>query len=108
MQRRPDIYPPTLGEKGIKSSFPPVLEFVPERWSMWTPKSWTYIPFNGGPRICVGQQFALTEMGYTVVRLLQRFTRIENRMGQQKPAMKCEIVLMPEPGIRVAFWEDES
>jgi cytochrome P450 len=55
MQRRPDLYPPP------ESGFPPVDKFVPERWDGWTPKSWTYIPFNGGPRICIGQQFALTE-----------------------------------------------
>lgn len=46
MQRRPDLYPPP------SSGFPPILEFVPERWDNWIPKSWQYIPFNGGPRIC--------------------------------------------------------
>jgi cytochrome P450 len=46
MQRRADLYPPP------SSGFPPVLEFVPERWDNWIPKSWQYIPFNGGPRIC--------------------------------------------------------
>lgn len=45
MQRRPDIYPPA------SASFPHYLEFVPERWDSWTPKSWQYIPFNGGPRM---------------------------------------------------------
>jgi len=45
---------------------PDAEEFRPERWEKWQPKPWQYIPFNGGPRICIGQQFALTEMGYTV------------------------------------------
>ena len=34
--------------------------------------------FNGGPRICIGQQFALTEASYVTVRLLQRFDLMEN------------------------------
>lgn len=51
-------------------------EFVPERWETVKP-GWAYAPFNGGPRICIGQQFALTEAGYTIVRLLQRYDSIE-------------------------------
>lgn len=51
-------------------------QFVPERWETTKP-GWSYAPFNGGPRICIGQQFALTEAGYTVVRLLQRYDAIE-------------------------------
>lgn len=50
LQRRQDVYPPP------SSGFPDYLAFVPERWDGWTPKSWTYIPFNGGPRICIGQR----------------------------------------------------
>jgi cytochrome P450 len=52
-------------------------DFNPDRWEALK-VGWDYIPFNGGPRICVGQQFALTEAGYTTVRLMQLF-EIENR-----------------------------
>lgn len=64
-----------------------------------------YIPFNGGPRICIGQQFALTEMAYTVIRLLQRFERIESRMQGRVPGLMSDIVLQPACPVRVAFWE---
>ncbi|KAF9630735.1 Cytochrome P450 [Lasiodiplodia theobromae] len=98
MQRRPDVYPP------VSESFPPVLSFAPERWDSWTPRAWTYIPFNGGPRICIGQQFALTEMAYTIVRLLQRFERVENRTDGH-PGLKTDIVLQPARETCVAFWK---
>ena len=96
MQTRPDIYPPP------STGFPPYMDFVPERWDSWTPKSWTYIPFNGGPRICIGQQFALTEMAYTIVRILQTYERIEGR-NEEFPMMKSDIVLQPAHGVKVAF-----
>ncbi|KAI3394540.1 hypothetical protein diail_2589 [Diaporthe ilicicola] len=51
-------------------------DFVPERWETNRP-GWAYAPFNGGPRICIGQQFALTEAGYVIVRLLQRYDAID-------------------------------
>ncbi|KAF2457593.1 cytochrome P450 alkane hydroxylase-like protein [Lineolata rhizophorae] len=102
MQRHPDMYPPE------SSGFPPVEKFVPERWDHWTPKTWTYIPFNGGPRICIGQQFALTEMAYTVVRVFQRFASVESRMPGQEPGLNTDIVLQPTRGVRVAFWEDKN
>jgi cytochrome P450 len=53
-------------------------EFKPERWENRRP-GWEFLPFNGGPRICLGQQFALTEVSYTTIRLLQEFSKIENR-----------------------------
>ncbi|KAF6221995.1 hypothetical protein HO133_001963 [Letharia lupina] len=53
-------------------------EFKPERWETLRP-GWEYLPFNGGPRICIGQQFALTEASYTTIRLMQEFKSIESR-----------------------------
>jgi len=97
MQRRADLYPLESAD------FPSIDNFVPERWDNWTPKSWTYVPFNGGPRICIGQQFALTEMGYTLVRMFQRFETLENRMNGELPGLHADIVLQPAKEVRVAF-----
>lgn len=102
LHRRDDLYP------APSETFRPVDEFSPERWFGWQPKPWQYIPFNGGPRICIGQQFALTEMGYVLTRLFQRFERVESFMAPVdggSPTLKAEIVLQPGDGVNVAFWE---
>jgi cytochrome P450 len=31
-------------------------QFRPERWAERHPKNWDYLPFNGGPRICLGRK----------------------------------------------------
>jgi cytochrome P450 len=106
MQRRPDLTPSQPSPTNPSAQIS-VLDFVPERWQTWQPKPWNYIPFNGGPRICIGQQFALTEMGYTIVRLLQRYERIENHMlpvDGGEPCLKAEIVLQPGQGVHVGFF----
>jgi cytochrome P450 len=113
MQRRPELYPSSWSADPSLSP----LNYNPSRWYNWQPKPWTYIPFNGGPRICIGQQFALTEMGYTIVRMLQRFDRIvpmgeSGRMGRGmgdnwdgEVVLKAEIVLQPGMGVWLGFWE---
>ena len=62
------------------------------------------VPFNGGPRICIGQQFALTEMAYTIVRILQTYERIESRQDAF-PKFRSDIVLQPAEGVKVAFYK---
>ena len=102
MQRRRDLYP------APSANFPDPDIFSPDRWFHWQPKPWLYIPFNGGPRICIGQQFALTEMGYVLTRLFQRFDRVVNCMQDidgGKPTLRAEIVLQPGDGVNVSFWE---
>jgi cytochrome P450 len=58
LQQLPQIY----ASQG--KDFPDPQMFVPDRFERWTPKAWTYIPFNGGPRICVGQQWACVTKPY--------------------------------------------
>ncbi|KAK3989184.1 cytochrome P450 [Cladorrhinum sp. PSN332] len=102
MQRRPDLYP------SVSPQFPDVDTFSPDRWFHWQPRPWQYIPFNGGPRICIGQQFALTEMAYVLTRLFQRYERVDNLMEEVdggRPKLRAEVVLQPGDGVRVAFWE---
>ncbi|KAI0866205.1 cytochrome P450 [Xylaria cubensis] len=67
LHRRKDIY----GEDAHT--------FRPERWEgdeLRNIHNYAYLPFNGGPRICLGQEFALLEASYTVVRLVQAFPQI--------------------------------
>ncbi len=61
-------------------------EFRPERWEELR-VAFQYLPFNGGPRICIGQQFALTQIAFITFRLLQTFKNIESR-DERPPVVK--------------------
>ncbi|KAE8448461.1 hypothetical protein EG329_009526 [Mollisiaceae sp. DMI_Dod_QoI] len=52
-------------------------EFRPERWEERSGGGWEFLPFGAGRRKCIGQQFALTETSYVVVRFLQRFDGLD-------------------------------
>ncbi|KAK6512739.1 Protein kinase alk2 [Arthrobotrys conoides] len=69
--------------------------FRPERWGEPRNKegfgNFEFLPFNGGPRICLGQQFALTEASYAIVRMFQHFKRFE--MAEFNPFLKLNATL---------------
>ncbi|KAJ5771826.1 hypothetical protein N7520_002355 [Penicillium odoratum] len=82
--------------------------FRPERWEENAKHGWEYLPFNGGPRICLGQQYALTEASYTVVRLLQAFDTLENadpRLGlDEEPVKQSNLTMMHDAGVSVRLY----
>jgi len=62
--------------------------FDPERWidpqrlKRFVDEPMMFIPFSAGPRICLGQNYALNEASFFLVRLLQQydtFTLVEDR-----------------------------
>lgn len=57
--------------------FADVDTWKPSRWENWSPTSTQYLPFNIGPRICLGRVFGHLQMEYTVARMVQEFERIE-------------------------------
>nr|POF26049.1 cytochrome p450 52a2 [Quercus suber] len=79
-----------------------VLDFKPERWEQRIP-AWQYLPFSGGPRICLGQQFALTEASYVLVKTLQTFDAIEpvDRPELAKLKKYLGITIYPLNGVNI-------
>ena len=51
--------------------------FLDERSQYLTKNNFIFLPFNAGPRICLGQQFAYNEASFMLVRFLQAFGGIE-------------------------------
>ncbi|KAF8890381.1 cytochrome P450 [Infundibulicybe gibba] len=70
---------------------PDALEFDPDRFlderlhKYLTPNPFIFLPFNAGPRICLGQQFAYHEVSFFLVRLLQTFSQISLAQDAQPP-----------------------
>ncbi|MFJ4657132.1 cytochrome P450 [Nocardia sp. NPDC088792] len=54
--------------------FPNPRAFDPERFLGTRPGTWTWIPFGGGARRCIGASFATMEMNIVLRTLLREFT----------------------------------
>ncbi|KAI9066444.1 cytochrome P450 monooxygenase pc-3 [Trametes sanguinea] len=79
MHRDPKFWGPTAEE------FDPD-RFLDERVGKYlVPNPFIFLPFNAGPRICLGQQFAYNEMSFFMIRLLQNFSSISLDLTAQPP-----------------------
>lgn len=69
--------------------------FLPER-SAGRPR-FAYLPFGGGPRVCIGQVLAMTEATLILATLAQRF-RLRLKEGHQV-AIQNRITIRPRDGL---------
>lgn len=67
-------------------------EFDPDRFldervkEHLVPNPFIFLPFNAGPRICLGQQFAYNETSAIIARLVQTFKEISLDMDSNPEA----------------------
>ncbi|MEA2397636.1 MAG: cytochrome family [Thermoleophilaceae bacterium] len=88
---RPDVYPDPRA-------------FRPERFLDGAPAPYTWIPFGGGVRRCIGASFAQYEMA-TVLRTLISRVRLRAASSRPEPPRTRNVTIVPSRGCRVVVDE---
>ena len=91
LHRRPDLYPEPD-------------EFRPERFLDESPETYSWIPFGGGVRRCLGATFATFEMKI-VIRTILRRARLKAASSRPEVTWRRSIVLAPRRGARSVLME---
>ena len=95
-----EINPSIAGVHRRADRYPSPGNFRPERFlGDDSPDGYTYIPFGGGTRRCLGASFALFEMKSVVARVLER-TSLEP-VGRPETGVRRGITFAPRRGVRV-------
>ncbi|KAI0667717.1 cytochrome P450 monooxygenase pc-3 [Trametes maxima] len=83
---------------------PDALHFDPDRWldgrlnKYFSANPFIFLPFNAGPRICLGQQFAYNEISFFLIRLLQHFSHMEIDLSSQPPQSRPPVAWAAKEG----------
>jgi cytochrome P450 family 135 len=91
VHRRSDVYPDPHS-------------FKPERFLETPPGTYTWIPFGGGPRRCLGASFAQFEMKIVLAAIVDRMTMRPAR-GEPERIARRAIAMTPRHGAEVVVEE---
>jgi cytochrome P450 len=92
------------GAHHAKNRWENVEEFRPERFVKENEKlrtPFTYLPFGGGPRICIGNHYAMLQILMILSAMLRRYD-FEIVAGQ-KIEERAMVILRPKNGIKMHF-----
>ena len=89
------IIPFFYGLHRDKNLWDDALKFLPERFIDDTTlaKSKNYFPFGAGPRMCIGNNFAMAEISFFIFSFLKKFSI---KPSGQIPGMRPLITLRPD------------
>jgi cytochrome P450 family 135 len=91
---------PAIALVQTSRAFPDPEEFRPERFLDGSPAPYTFIPFGGGPRRCIGASFAIMEMKSVLRTVLQRVELHAPDRRPEKPRVH-HVTQVPAHGGRV-------
>lgn len=85
--------------------YPEPYAFRPERFLGVKPGTYTWLPFGGGRRRCLGLQFALLEMRVVLRQAFARFDVAPAGDGRPEPTRRRMITITPARGASVVLSE---
>ena len=85
--------------------YPDPYEFRPERFLSEPPGTYTWIPFGGGRRRCLGASFALLEMKIVLRAVLAQSRPVADGDGLTERSRRRAITLSPREGAVTALLE---
>jgi cytochrome P450 len=95
-----EINPSIAGIHRRADRYPDPAEFRPERFlGPDAPDTYTWIPFGGGTRRCLGASFATFEMRVVISRVLQRASLAAT--GRPEKGVRKGVTIVPRRGVRV-------
>jgi len=92
------------GAHHYEPSWPDAESFNPGRFTKDAVKSrapFTFLPFGGGPRICIGNQYAILQILMILAELLRRYDFA--LVPEQHIEPRAMVILRPANGIRMSF-----
>ena len=95
-----EINPSIAGMHRRADSYPDPTEFRPERFlGDDPPDTYTWIPFGGGTRRCLGASFATFEMRVVIAQVLARAQLAA--VGRPESGVRKGVTIVPRRGVRV-------
>ncbi|MDQ8044596.1 MAG: cytochrome P450 [Solirubrobacteraceae bacterium] len=77
--------------------YPRAAEFIPSRWEGNKPGTYTWIPFGGGTRRCLGAALALAELRHVIPEIARRFDLEADRPQAEVPLHR-NVTMIPARG----------
>src|SRR5205823_11948357 len=94
------VFPAIVLVQTSRHAFPDPEDFRPERFLDGSPPPYTFIPFGGGTRRCIGAAFAVMEMK-TVLSTVLRRVDLSAPDLRPEPRRSHHVTQIPARGARV-------
>ncbi|MEA2480312.1 MAG: cytochrome family [Thermoleophilaceae bacterium] len=96
-----EINPSIFGIHRRRGAYPDPAAFRPERFlGDGAPDGYSWLPFGGGTRRCIGASFALVEMRTVIARVIER-CELRPASAREDKLERRGITLVPKRGVRV-------